>query len=102
MSQAPKQTFKVETSRVQLPQATQHQLAQQQYSKYQNNYTPSKEIDDIHMKIDELAEQIAKDAGTNYQNTSKISEKLPNSVVDFEESLSSKTKLVRVPENNLA
>jgi len=25
------------------------------------------------MKIDELAEQIAKDAGNNYQNTSKIS-----------------------------
>ena len=40
------------------------------------------------MKIDELAEQIAKDAGNNYQNTSKISENLPSSVVDFEESLS--------------
>lgn len=78
------------------------QTAQQQYSKYQNNYTPSKDIDDINLKIDELAEQIAKDGDNTYQNASKISENIAGSVVDFEESLNSKTKLVKVPENNLA
>lgn len=78
------------------------QTTQQQYSKYQNNYTPSKDIDDINLKIDELAEQIAKDGDNTYQNASKISENIAGSVVDFEESLNSKTKLVKVPENNLA
>jgi len=59
-------------------------------------------MDEINMKIDELAEQIAKDGDNTYQNASKITENLPGSVVDFEESLNSKTKLVKVPENNLA
>jgi len=59
-------------------------------------------MDEINMKIDELAEQIAKDGDNTYQNASKISDNLPGAVADFEESLNSKTKLVKVPENNLA